>query len=95
MQYRQDSIAAIATAQGRGGVGIVRVSGPLAATLCQQICQLQAEPRVARYGNFYDEQNRVLDQGISIFFSGTKFFYRRRCTGIARSWWPSSFRYAT
>lgn len=74
MQYRQDSIAAIATAQGRGGVGIVRVSGPLAGKLCRQICQQEPQPRIARYGNFYDENNLIIDQGISIFFQGPHSF---------------------
>jgi len=74
MQYQQDSIAAIATPPGRGGVGIVRVSGPLAADLCRQICRLQPEPRAARFGNFYAGDGRVLDQGISIFFQGPHSF---------------------
>lgn len=74
MQYPQDSIAAIATAQGRGGVGIVRVSGPLAAKLCREICQLEPQARQARFGNFYAENNHILDQGISLFFQAPNSF---------------------
>src|SRR5690606_38085547 len=74
MQYPQDSIAAIATAQGRGGVGIVRVSSLLAATLCREICQLEPQARQARFGNLYAENNHILDQGISLFFQAPNSF---------------------
>ena len=54
MSLPSDSIAAIATATGRGGVGIVRVSGPLAAPLARAICGRELPPRHAHYGNFLD-----------------------------------------
>ncbi|MDM7857530.1 tRNA uridine-5-carboxymethylaminomethyl(34) synthesis GTPase MnmE [Thiopseudomonas acetoxidans] len=74
MQYSQDTIAAIATAQGRGGVGIVRVSGSLAAHIAQQILAVEPKPRYAHYGAFYAEDQQALDQGIALFFKGPHSF---------------------
>ncbi len=48
----QDTIAAIATAPGRGGVGIVRISGSKVAEISQAILGSLPKPRYAKYGNF-------------------------------------------
>ena len=69
-----DTIAAIATAPGRGGVGIVRVSGPLAATLATQVLGSLPSPRYAAYGAFHGLDGEVLDQGIAIYFPGPNSF---------------------
>ncbi|MDG6778734.1 tRNA uridine-5-carboxymethylaminomethyl(34) synthesis GTPase MnmE [Thiomicrorhabdus sp. zzn3] len=69
-----DTIAAIATAPGRGGVGIVRVSGPLAGPIAQQMLGKMPQPRYAHYGPFYGEDNRVLDHGIALYFPGPNSF---------------------
>ena len=74
MSYPQDTIAAIATAQGRGGVGIVRVSGPLVAEIAQAICRANLQPRYARYGSFVDDSGLVLDEGIALLFKGPHSF---------------------
>lgn len=74
MSYPQETIAAVATAQGRGGVGIVRVSGPLAAEIAQVICQTQLQPRQAHYGSFVDDQGQPLDAGIALYFQGPHSF---------------------
>ncbi len=64
----RDPIVAIATAPGRGAVGIVRVSGrglgPLAAALCGRALQ----PRHAHYGPFLDACGEPLDQGLVLYF---------------------------
>lgn len=52
MLVNPDTIAAVATAQGRGGVGIVRVSGPLAQNIALAISGRQLQPRYAHYGPF-------------------------------------------
>ena len=49
---RQDTIAAQATAPGRGGVGIVRISGPEAASIGREILGQLPAPRYAYYGLF-------------------------------------------
>ena len=74
MSLPSDSIAAIATATGRGGVGIVRVSGPLAAPLTRAICGRELPPRHAHYGNFLAADGSVLDAGIALFFPGPNSF---------------------
>ena len=63
-----DTIAAIATAQGRGGVGIVRVSGAHAALIAQQLFGVCPKPRHAHFADFNDETGQPIDQGIALFF---------------------------
>jgi len=73
MDHNQDTIVAQATAPGRGGVGIVRVSGPNTAQVAQHILGKLPAPRQAEYLTFIDQQ-QVLDQGIAIFFKGPHSF---------------------
>lgn len=63
-----DTIAAIATAQGRGGVGVVRVSGRGIDALAKGILGKLPTARRATYRNFLDENGSVLDQGIALYF---------------------------
>ncbi|WP_417660786.1 tRNA uridine-5-carboxymethylaminomethyl(34) synthesis GTPase MnmE [Pseudomonas sp.] len=74
MQVAGETIAAVATAQGRGGVGIVRVSGPLAGAMAQAFCQRELKPRYAHYGPFYSEADTVLDEGLALYFPGPNSF---------------------
>lgn len=71
--YHADTIAAIATPPGQGGVGIVRVSGPDALDLARSISGLEPRPRHAHYGPFLDE-GRALDQGLTLYFPGPHSF---------------------
>jgi tRNA modification GTPase len=64
----QDTIAGIATAHGRGSVGIVRLSGPNLAPLAQALLEKPLSPRLANYTAFVDAQGESLDQGIALFF---------------------------
>ncbi|MEO5661155.1 MAG: tRNA uridine-5-carboxymethylaminomethyl(34) synthesis GTPase MnmE [Polaromonas sp.] len=61
-------IVAIATAPGRGAVGIVRVSGQQLAPVIEAICGRKLIPRQATYLPFRDAQAQVIDQGLAIFF---------------------------
>ena len=72
--YYQDTIAALATAAGRGGVGIVRVSGPLALDIAQAIVHFEPKNRYAHYCDFYDLEGHRLDQGIALYFKGPHSF---------------------
>lgn len=74
MNTVRETIAAIATAQGRGGVGIVRLSGPLAAKAGLLITGRTLTPRHAHYGPFRDDEGLVLDEGIALFFPGPNSF---------------------
>lgn len=63
-----DTIAAIATASGRGGIGVVRVSGQNLERLAQAVIGGLPPPRFARYGDFLAEDGQLLDQGIALYF---------------------------
>jgi tRNA modification GTPase len=63
-----DPIAAIATAPGRGAVGIVRVSGPSLASLIEAICGRALKPREATYLGFRAADGSTIDQGLAIHF---------------------------
>lgn len=72
--FNTDTIAAIATATGRGGVGIVRVSGPKAGLVAEQLLKQKLQPRFAHYCPFHSNAGNVLDQGIALFFPGPNSF---------------------
>ena len=63
-----DAIAAIATAPGRGAVGIVRVSGPDLRPLIIAVCGRSLAPRVATYLAFIGEEGQPMDQGLALHF---------------------------
>ena len=69
-----DTIAAIATAAGKGGIGVVRVSGPSVRAIATRICNKPLLPRQATFCGFLDNQNQVLDQGIALLFKGPHSF---------------------
>ncbi|MBF7728878.1 tRNA uridine-5-carboxymethylaminomethyl(34) synthesis GTPase MnmE [Pseudomonas sp. N040] len=70
----KDTIAAVATAQGRGGVGIVRVSGPAARALAVDIAGKQPIPRHAHHTAFLGSAGQVLDEGLLLYFPGPNSF---------------------
>ena len=70
----KETIAAQATAPGRGGVGIIRVSGPEVENVAKAILGKVPELRKAEYLNFNDRNKQPLDQGIAIFFKGPNSF---------------------
>jgi tRNA modification GTPase len=71
--YHADTIAALATAPGQGGVGIIRVSGPGARDIAQRIARRELQPRYAHYGPFWSGE-QTLDEGIALFFPGPHSF---------------------
>ncbi len=70
LSRHQDPIIAIATAPGRGAVGIVRVSGPQLKTWAEAFCGKVLQPRLAHYLPFNDAKGEPIDQGLAIFFPG-------------------------
>ncbi|MFC4257689.1 tRNA uridine-5-carboxymethylaminomethyl(34) synthesis GTPase MnmE [Marinobacter lacisalsi] len=74
MQPVTDTIAAIATAPGQAGVGIVRVSGPGAGEIARAILGFQPKPRYAHYGAFLDGNGDLIDEGIGLFFPNPQSF---------------------
>jgi len=63
-----DIIAAIATPPGRGGVGVVRISGKDLQQIIQEILGLFPKSRHASLSNFKDENGLIIDQGIAVFY---------------------------
>ena len=66
--HSHDTIAAIATASGTGGVGVVRISGPHALAIAESVCTKSLIPRHAHYARFHDERGETLDDGIALYF---------------------------
>lgn len=69
-----DIIAAVATAPGRGGIGVVRISGNRLALLAQALLGQVPPPRIARLCNFCAGQGEFLDQGIALYFPAPHSF---------------------
>ena len=75
MLARQNQpIAAIATAPGRGAVGIVRVSGQRLAPLIEALCGRILKPREATYLPFRAQDGAIIDQGLAIYFPAPHSF---------------------
>ena len=72
--YETDTICAIATPPGVGGVGVIRVSGPLCAAIAKQMLDVSLQPRRAHFARFLDDQGKTLDSGIAILFSAPASF---------------------
>lgn len=70
----KETIVAQATPIGRGGVGILRVSGPLATEVARQVVGKSLTPRMANYLPFKDADGTVLDQGIALYFKAPNSF---------------------
>jgi tRNA modification GTPase len=74
MLYDHSPIAAIATAPGRGGIGVVRISGKNIAGLIPKLCKLAPgstlKPRHATFTTFQNVNGGMIDQGLALFFNG-------------------------
>ena len=66
---RQDTIAAIATAPGSGGIGVVRVSGPLTRDIARAVLGHCPAARHAAYLAFNDDRGDLIDRGIAIYYA--------------------------
>ena len=65
---QSDTIAALATPAGRGGVGIIRISGPRTGEIAQQILGKLPRPRQAAYVPFHDLDGKAIDTGLALYF---------------------------
>lgn len=63
-----DIIAAIATPPGRGGIGVIRISGKNLTNLAKVILGQLPKPRFASFCNFLDTEGQIIDQGIALYF---------------------------
>lgn len=69
-----DTIFALATAQGRAGVSVVRISGPEAFTCAQRLCGTLPAPRQAALRSLRDETGELLDRALILSFKGPHSF---------------------
>lgn len=69
-----ETIVAIATAPGRGGVGVVRLSGNASAEIAKQICGKLSAPRVAKFCDFRDHDGEIIDSGLALYFPNPASF---------------------
>lgn len=69
-----DTIAAIATAPGRGGIGVVRVSGAGLGAFALALCGRMPRPRTAHFTRFLDEHERAIDEGVLLYFAAPAWF---------------------
>jgi len=69
-----DTIAAIATPAGRGGVGIIRISGPQAAEISKTVAGVLPKPRVATLSDFRTVEEAVIDHGLVLYFPAPHSF---------------------
>jgi tRNA modification GTPase len=74
LQKYTDTICAIATPPGRGGVAIVRISGSDTLFIAEKILKFTPKRRFAHYTEFHTEDSEILDQGIAIFFPSPNSF---------------------
>lgn len=68
MSTIEDTIAAIATPHGRGGIAIVRVSGPQALTVAKTLTNITPKTRQAYFKQF-KLNNEVIDEGVLLYFA--------------------------
>jgi tRNA modification GTPase len=74
MQIDTATIAAVATPPGRGGVGMIRISGKQALTIGKRVLGIEPKPRYAHYGPFYDSNGQEIDRGIALYFPNPHSF---------------------
>ncbi len=70
----KDTIAAVATPPGRGGIGIVRISGPAVRTIAVAVLGALPRPRHATFAGFLDDSGASIDQGLALFFPAPHSF---------------------
>jgi tRNA modification GTPase len=67
-EISRDTIAAIATPAGRGGIGVVRVSGPKVLEISTRILGSLPAPRHAQFARFRDARGEPIDEGLALYF---------------------------
>ena len=71
---QQETIVAIATPPGKGGVGVIRLSGEQALEIGEQICAKNLNVRKASYAQFKDKNQQTIDSGLAIYFQAPHSF---------------------
>ena len=71
---KTDTICAIATPPGVGGVGVIRISGPLSTSIAKQMVGVSLQARKAHFARFKDDQGHTIDSGIALLFTAPASF---------------------
>lgn len=74
MSARADTIAAVASAPGIGGVGVLRISGPAAGTIAGRLLGRAPRPRHAHYAAFADAAGEIIDRGLLLWFPAPRSY---------------------
>lgn len=69
-----DTIAAVATAPGVGGVGVIRVSGERVPDILIKVVGRALSPRVAGFVRFADDAGELIDEGLALYFPGPRSY---------------------
>jgi tRNA modification GTPase len=77
-----ETIAAIATPPGTGGIGIVRLSGSNSLSIAEQLSQSELKPGKIQFRRFYDEIGEAIDHGLCLFFPAPHSFSGEDCVEI-------------
>jgi len=77
-----DTIAAIATAPGTGGIGIVRLSGTRALAIAEELSQSELKPGKIQFRSFTDAAGVAIDHGLCLFFKSPYSFSGEDCVEI-------------
>jgi tRNA modification GTPase len=77
-----ETIAAIATPPGSGGIGILRLSGAEALTIGEALCQRNIKPGLIQFRRFFDADKQLLDHGICLYFKAPHSFSGEDCVEI-------------
>jgi tRNA modification GTPase len=70
MPENNDTIAAIATPLGRGGIGVIRVSGKKTKDIFKALTGANPKPRLAQYVSFKSSSQQTIDKGVALYFEG-------------------------
>jgi tRNA modification GTPase len=81
-QTSPDTIAAIATPPGTGGIGIVRLSGTRALTIAEELSQSELNPGKIQFRSFIDNDGEAIDHGLCLYFKGPHSFSGEDCVEI-------------
>ena len=71
---KKKTIAAIATPPGKGGIGIIRLSGAQSLTILKALGVQNSPPRQACFSHFKNSAGQILDHGISIYFPSPRSY---------------------
>jgi len=77
-----ETIAAIATPPGTGGIGILRLSGAKALAIGETLCQREIKPGLIQFRRFSDKDDQVIDHGICLYFKAPHSFSGEDCVEI-------------